>query len=246
MTTRSKLTPMLALMICVFVIPSTARAQDERLRVSFAPALATVSGDAELALAGTLGYRVAKNLWFEGELTWIDNSGGELGDRDFPFAVTSASSATIGRVTDLVRGGNVRFGRGGGGGGFPTIPGLPNFPVGPGIPVLGQIRASADGSTLIGTMGVRWEFPVETTRFRPYVAGGLGFNNTDRRFRLSGIPIIEDIDESRSDFGYALSAGTGASIQVVKQLWADVDAKYFRLSNDRNIVRLGGGVSYRF
>ena len=245
MTTRSKSTPMLALMLCVCVIPSTARAQDERLRVSFAPALATVSGDAELALGGTLGYRVAKNLWFEGELTWIDNSGGELGDRDFPFAVTSASSATIGRVTDLVRGGNVRFGRGGGGG-FPTIPGLPNFPVGPGIPVLGQIRASADGSTLIGTMGVRWEFPVETTRFRPYVAGGLGFNNTDRRFRLSGIPIIEDIDESRSDFGYALSAGTGASIQVVKQLWADVDAKYFRLSNDRNIVRLGGGVSYRF
>ena len=242
MATRSKLTPMLALMICVFVIPSTARAQDERLRVSFAPALATVSGDAELALGGTVGYRVAKNLWFEGELTWIDQAGGELGDRDFPLA---ASSTTISRVVDVVRGGTVRFGRGGGGG-FPTIPGLPNFPAGPGIPILGQIRASADGSTLIGTMGVRWEFPVETARFRPYVAGGLGFNNTDRRFRLSGIPIIEHIDESRSDFGYALSAGTGASIQVVKQLWADVDAKYFRLSNDRNIVRFGGGVSYRF
>ena len=240
MATRSKLTPMLALMICVFVIPSTAHAQDERLRVSFAPALATVSGDAELALGGTVGYRVAKNLWFEGELTWIDHSGGEQGGRDLPF---TASSTIIGRVGEVVRGGNtVRFGSGGG---F-TTPGLPNFPVGPGLPVIGNIRASTDGSTLIGTMGVRWEFPVETARFRPYVSGGLGFNDTDRRFRLSGIPIIQDIDESRSNFGYAVSAGTGASIRVLKQLWADVDAKYFRLSNDRNIVRFGGGVSYRF
>jgi hypothetical protein len=30
------------------------------------------------------------------------------------------------------------------------------------------------------------------------------------------------------------------------QLWADMDAKYFRLSGDRDIMRLGGGVSYRF
>jgi len=32
----------------------------------------------------------------------------------------------------------------------------------------------------------------------------------------------------------------------VGQLWADVDAKYFRLSSDRSIMRLGGGVSFRF
>ena len=36
----------------------------------------------------------------------------------------------------------------------------------------------SDGSTIVGTLGLRYEFPVQTARFRPYAAGGLGINNT--------------------------------------------------------------------
>ena len=237
MATWSKSTPLTALMACAFLVPSAAHAQDERLRVSFAPALATVSGDAELALGGTVGYRVSKNLWFEGELTWIDAGAGLL-NRDIQFG--SASTSFSGLI-DVVRGGTVRFG----GGMLPTtrlqpIPFLPTFPG------IGDIGASIDGSTLIGTMGVRWEFPVETVRFRPYVSGGIGLNHTDQRFRLSLPRPLPEIDESFGQVGHAFSAGTGVSIRVAGQLWADVEAKYFQLSNDRNIVRFGGGVAYRF
>ena len=44
----------------------------------------------------------------------------------------------------------------------------------------------------------------------------------------------------------AFSAGGGAAIRLVSSLWANVDAKYFRLSRDRNLMRLGGGVTLRF
>ena len=138
-----------------------------------------------------------------------------------------------------------------GGGTLPGRPGFPNFPGLPALPILpgggiSQLRASTDGSTLVGTMGVRWEIPVETVRFRPYVAGGIGLNNTDQRFRLSAMSFIPEIDESASHTGYALSGGVGASVRVAGQLWADMEAKYFRLSQDRDVMRLGGGVAYRF
>ena len=54
------------------------------------------------------------------------------------------------------------------------------------------------------------------------------------------------IDESISRTGYAFSTGAGASVRIAGQLWGDVDAKYFRLSRDRDIMRLGGGVTFRF
>jgi hypothetical protein len=237
MTTRLKLTPIVALTACVLVIPCLARAQDERLRVSFAPALATVSGDAELALGGTVGYRVSKNLWFEGDLTWVDAGAGRL-NRDLRFG---SFSTGVPALTEIVRGGTVRFG----GGALPTARVQP-ISLLPLLPGIGDISASIDGSTLIGTMGVRWEFPVETVRFRPYVSGGIGLNHTDQRFRLSLPRPLPEIDESFGQVGHALSAGTGVSIRVAGQVWADVDAKYFHLSNDRNIVRFGGGVTYRF
>jgi hypothetical protein len=224
-------------MACAFLVPSVAHAQDERLRVSFSPALATVSGDAELALGGTVGYRVSKNLWFEGELTWIDAGAGVL-NRDIRFG---GASTSLPGLIEVVRGGAVRFG----GGMLPTTRGLP-IPLLPTFPGIGDVRASIDGSTLIGTMGVRWEFPVETVRFRPYVSGGIGLNYTDQRFRLSLPRPLPEIDESLGQVGHAFSAGTGVSIRVAGQLWADVDAKYFQLSNDRNVVRFGGGVAYRF
>jgi hypothetical protein len=42
------------------------------------------------------------------------------------------------------------------------------------------------------------------------------------------------------------SAGAGASLRLFRGLFVDVDARYFRLDRDRNLARLGGGVSYRF
>ena len=44
----------------------------------------------------------------------------------------------------------------------------------------------------------------------------------------------------------SFNAGAGASVRLASQLWADVDARYFRLSRDQEIMRLGGGVSFRF
>ena len=83
-------------------------------------------------------------------------------------------------------------------------------------------------------------------RFRPYLAAGLGINNTDQQFRLERTAFTPAFDESASHAGYAFSAGGGASVRLAGQFWADVDAKYFRLSRDRDIMRLGGGVSVRF
>ena len=99
---------------------------------------------------------------------------------------------------------------------------------------------------MIGTLGIRYELPVQTERFRPYVAGGLGINNTDQEFELDATAFTPAIDESASHTGYAFNAGAGASVRLAGQLWADVDARYFRLSRDRDIMRLGGGVSFRF
>jgi len=87
---------------------------------------------------------------------------------------------------------------------------------------------------------------VQTDRFRPYVAGGLGINNTHQELTLGRTAFTPAFDESMSHTGYAFSAGAGASVRLFSGVWADVDAKYFRLSRERDVMRLGGGVSVRF
>ena len=99
---------------------------------------------------------------------------------------------------------------------------------------------------MVGTLGIRYELPVQTERFRPYVAGGLGINNTDQEFEFDATAFTPAIDASASHTGPAFNAGAGASVRLAGQFWADVDARYFRLSRDRDIMRLGGGVSFRF
>ena len=148
-----------------------------------------------------------------------------------------ARTVDASRVVDLVQG---RVG----GIGIPVRPGIPSLPT---FPIsIGPIRATTDGSTTIGTLGVRYELPAQVERFRPYLAAGLGINNTDQQFRLERTAFTPAFDESASHAGYAFSAGGGASVRLAGQFWADVDAKYFRLSRDRDIMRLGGGVSVRF
>jgi opacity protein-like surface antigen len=241
MTFVTKSASMAALTAIMILAPGLARAQAQeqpRLRVSFAPAVATVSGDAELALGGTVGYRFSEHFWFEGDFTWIDAAAGGFRDNVLDFDRTQLN---VSGMRDLMTRQSVRFGSGRfPGGSFPNLPNLPN------MPGLGQMRASIDGQTMVGTLGIRYELPVQTARFRPYLAGGLGINNTEQEFRLERTSLTPEFDESTSHTGYAFSAGAGASIRLVSQLWADVDAKYLRLSRERNIMRLGGGVSFRF
>ena len=234
--------PLAALVAFFLFVPSLAHAQDQRFRVAFTPAIATVSSDAELALAGSFGYRFSEHFWFEGDVTWVDAAAGGFRDRMFDFDGRNG----LGALSDMLSYRAGMFGAnrpsgGFGGPGFPYLPLLPGFPGG-----MGPIRVSTDGSTLIGTIGIRYELPVQTERFRPYLAGGLGINNTDQEFRLERTMFTPGIDESVSHTGYAFSAGAGASVRLVSALWADVDAKYFRLSRDRNVMRFGGGVSVRF
>jgi hypothetical protein len=95
-------------------------------------------------------------------------------------------------------------------------------------------------------MGVRYELPTDTVRFRPYLAGGVGIDHTGQHVRISAPPLMSAIDRSTSQTGLALSGGGGASIRVTGHLWADMDATYLHLSQDRNVMRLGGGVGFRF
>ena len=93
------------------------------------------------------------------------------GGRDRVFALGDAQ-AHDGGVNDIVSRTTARFGafdlRN-----FPTS--FPTFP--------SRSRASAHrptATTMIGTLGVRYEPAVQTARFRPYVSGGLGLNHTEQ------------------------------------------------------------------
>ena len=235
MSILKKLVPMLAVVAVVALSPATANAQEQRFRVSFAPSVAAMGGDAEVAFSGTAAYRFSEHLWFEGDLTWLDAAAGGLRDRRFPVDFPIAFPTDF---TDLIRRNGRTFGRNGSV--LPVLGNLPAFPIFPIAP--SGLSATVDGSTFIGTLGVRYELPVQTSRFRPYLAGGLGINTTDQDVRVEPL----GIDASTSRTGFAFDGGAGASVRVWHQLWADMDAKYFRLSGDRDIMRLGGGVSYRF
>jgi len=228
MSPLRKSSPLLALLAGLILLPAVASAQDQRFRVSFAPSVAATGGDAELALGGMFGYRFSEHFWFEGDVTWLDAAAGGLRDRHLEFDVPTV----VGTLSDNIRRRGGMFGR--------NVIGLPTLPI---APIFGdRFSASVDGSTFIGTMGVRYELPVQTTRFRPYLSGGLGLNTTDQDLRIDTF----GVNASTSRTGFAFDGGAGASIRVWGQLWADMDAKYFRLSGDRDIMRLGGGVSYRF
>ena len=223
---------LLAFTAFLILLPAAASAQDQRFRVSFAPSVAALGGDAELALSGVVAYRFSEHFWFEGDITWLDAATGGLRNRDFDFDFPGVNVSGLAE-TIRRRGGNFGPGR-------PGLSFLPNLPIFRGYG--NRSSATADGSTFIGTVGIRYELPGETARFRPYLSGGLGINNTDQELRIEPF----GIDASSSRTGYAFNAGAGASVRVAGGFWADVDAKYFRLSDDRDVMRLGGGVSVRF
>ena len=226
-----------ALVAVVASTPAAAQSPEDRVTITFTPALATVGGDTELALAATAGYRFTDHLSFEGDFTWVDSAAGGGRDRVFGFGDTQF---TPGGIIDIVSRTTARFGaidsRA-----FPNIRNIRNIP----IPVEG-FSASTDGRTVIGTFGVRYEPTVQTARFRPYLSGGLGINHTEQELRVSIGTAGRDVDESISHSGFAFSAGGGASIRLFSSVWGSADAKYFRLSRDRNVIRFGGGLGVRF
>jgi opacity protein-like surface antigen len=226
-----------ALAAVVASTPAAAQSSDERVTISFTTAAASVGGETELALAGTAAYRFTDHLSFEGDVTWIDGAAG--GGRERAFALGDAPLTTRG-IGEIVSRTTARFGafdlRG-----IPNIGNIPNIP----IPIEG-FSASTDGRTLIGTLGVRYEPTVQTARFRPYLSGGLGINHTEQELRVSIGTAARDVEESISHSGFALSAGGGASLRLFSSVWASADAKYFRLSRDRNAIRFGGGLGVRF
>ena len=233
-----------ALMPLVFslFLPAAASAQESRLTLSFTPAVVAQSGDSQLALAGTASYRFADHFAFEGDVTWIDAAAGGLRDRNFGF--DSRAGATT-SVTTILQNVGAMFG-GGRNSRLPVFPGGGSVNIGAAIPTIGRISASTEGQTWIGTMGVRYEPAVQTARFRPYVSGGLGVNFTDQTLRIDATSVTDSFFGTDSHSGLAFSAGGGANIQLGGALWVNADAKYFHLSRDRDLMRIGGGVTFKF
>jgi opacity protein-like surface antigen len=224
---------LLALLAGLAAPPAAAQSSEERVTVNFTPAFATLGGDTELALSGSAGYRFTDHLWFEGDFTWIDAAAG--GDRNRVFPLGSPQLTSV-NINDMMPRMTARFGRFNPG----ILPGIPNIP----IPIEGY-EFSTEGRTLIGTLGVRYEPTVQTARFRPYLSGGLGFNHTEQELNLRIASVIS-FDETVSHSGFAFSAGGGANVRLFSSVWAGADAKYLRLSRDRNVIRFGGNVGLRF
>jgi outer membrane protein with beta-barrel domain len=211
------------------IMPTAASAQESRLTISFTPAVAAESGDSQLALSGAAAYRFSTHFAFEGDVTWIDAAAGGFRDRSFGFDPRAGATTTAAVRTVLQSVGGMFGGRNN------RLPGFPAF---------SPINATTEGQTWIGTMGVRYEPAVQTARFRPYVSGGLGVNFTDQTLNLAAASSAASYDDSHA--GLAFSAGGGANIHLGGALWVNADAKYFHLSRDRDLMRLGGGVTFKF
>lgn len=225
-------------------VPAAAFAQDGRLTLSFTPSVATSSRDAQLAVAATAGYRVTEHFSFEGDVTWIDAAAGGFRNRRFDVdpRVSASSLNTMLQNFGTMSGGgrNQRPGID-----ISRIPNLANMANMPGRPGE-QYAARTNGSTWIGTMGARYEPTVQTARFRPYLSGGIGINYTGEQLSLARTATMPAIHESASHSGMAFSAGGGANIKLVNALWLGADAKYFRLSRNRDLMRFGGRVTLKF
>ena len=238
--------------VAAMLVPALAHAQDQRLRVSFGGAATAGTLDGQPAIVGSVGYRFADRLSFDGEFTFADGTADRF--PDLPFFDQRVVQTGIARFGSMLGGG-----RNGLGALFPPGAGsIGGQPTGA-LLLPGAARLEREGNTSLATVGLRYEFPSQVGRFVPYVTGGLGIARTESSLRLSSgtatgmrpgmnVPArpIMDFDESVSHTGLAARAGVGASVRIYKQLSADVDARYFRLDRGRNLGQFGGGVSYRF
>jgi opacity protein-like surface antigen len=238
--------------VAAMLVPALAHAQDQRLRVSFGGAATAGALDGQPAIVGSVGYRFAERLSFDGEFTFADGTADRF--PDLQFFDQRVVQTGITRFGSMLGGG-----RNGLGGLLPPGGGFTGGQSSGALFLPGGTRLEREGNTSLATVGLRYEFPSQVGRFVPYVTGGLGISRTESSLRLSSgtvtgtrpgiiapaIPMI-DFDEGLSHTGLAARAGVGASVRIYKQLSADVDARYFRLDRGRNLGQFGGGVSYRF
>lgn len=220
----------------LFAIPASA--QEERVRLSVGTAATTGSGD-NLALTASVGYRFLERFSFDVDVTATESSGG-----DFVRPLTAIG----GRDGGIVRGGLVSRGGPGvvTGGPMDRMRGeLFDRAIFPPVPPVRN-----EGDLALVTAGFRYELPAQGGRLRPYIGGGLGIARTHQEFvrvlARPGVDVEARAEDSVVRTGVAASAGAGASLRVFRGLFVDVDARYFRLDRDRDLTRLGGGVSYRF
>lgn len=223
--------PLLALLAVVCLLPAPASAQDQRFRVSLGAAAAAATGDADAAVNGSVGYRFSERLWFEADVTGLDQPLDQFGVYPFLTPDRLAGTARVGR--ELARQSSAFF----------TWTGLGNTVSVP-APTALSIPATVEGHTVIGTLGLRYELPTQGGRLRPYLAAGLGLARTEQEFEVRILG--GEFDDTVVDTGFAASVGVGASLRLVRQVSLDVDARYFRLSRERNLMRMGGGLSVRF
>lgn len=242
MAMRTTTIATLALVMAISATPTTASAQDQRLRVSLGSAMTAGAIDSEMALTASVGYRFLDRVSFEVEVT-----GTESPEVDHWFRIANADDSGAARFGNLMTRSAAILGQ---------LPGAPITVGGPfGRPTVDGFRGETEGRTLIAMLGFRYELPTQGGRLRPYVNAGLGMARTDQEFSFSILPAvlralgantgaIREIEESRT--GLAAGAGVGASVRVYKALSVDVDARYLRLDRSQNLGRFGGGVSYRF
>lgn len=251
---------------------STAQAQtpDGRLKVAFGPAATTGAGDSDFALAASVSYRFSDRFSFEVDLTGSDDPVRQFSDgMGGGFRSSGGTASTRNNWADLFgatgswqmpRGRQTPFGAD-----YLSLAGLG---AGSSMAGMGSLNAVTDGRMLVGTVGFRYDLPVQGGRLRPYVGGGIGLVRTETDFSASGAGLSQavsdamqragvtagrnlsvgrdSVSDSMTHTGMAASAGIGASLRVFRELSLDIDARYFRLDQGRDLARFGGGVSYRF
>jgi Outer membrane protein beta-barrel domain len=228
----------------VLATPVLAQSSDDRVRLSFGAGLMAGGSDGELSLSGSAGYRFAERFSFDVEFIAAEGDDDRF---DPPFRILNTAVGS-GRIPGTNIGpqtiGPLNIGQ--------ALPIPAIFPI--------PIEGGMEGSTVMMTAGFRYEFPVEGTRFRPYVSGGLGVARTEQEINIAlatstAVPSrisatitssIPEIEQEFSHTGAMASAGVGASLRVYKELSIDLNARYFRLDRGRNLGSFGGGVSYRF
>ncbi|MGH9386768.1 MAG: outer membrane beta-barrel protein [Vicinamibacterales bacterium] len=245
-------TPFLAVLLSVFLTPPAfAQSTDDRIRISFGGAMTAGAIDGEGAFAISAGYRFLDHFSFEVEVTAADEPAGGFANPFFgPTSTVGTLVTGSGSVTNVGRTDSVRS--------LPAvIRSLPNVRLPPPIGLVVDL----EGSTVLATAGFRYEMPVQGTRFRPYLSGGIGVARTESSFErpdasggnVSAIPSaavvfasfpLIDLDTAHT--GLVGSAGLGATLRVFRGLSVDLNARYFRLDRSRNLGSFGGGVSYRF
>ncbi len=241
-------------------------AKEGRLRLSGSFAGTAGQLGSEAAYGASLGYRFTRRLAIDVELTGIPEASGLFG------RPSDDGRAVVARTVVTSRGpSGPGTGRQPVRGNVPNMPGTLPVATPPTVSGLGR----AESEVFLGTANLRAEFRADSERVRPYLTGGFGLARVESEIEaLDATPARVDVAPGQRDGGrgfvfgptggvavpallvrpgqqtrtdLALVVGGGLSVRLVKGLFVDADARYFRLMDPgRNVGRFGGGLSYRF